>query len=153
MSKNDPFRNMHDINKAVEKPKRSMVIKGLFVLLFILLAIIVIFAAVLIIPKLLGYKEYRVKSHDMEPELTSGTLIFVKEEDPKDLKTGDIITYTANDGSVVTHRIVEIDREKEVFYTQGDAAPSRDTQPVRYSQVIGKLGFKIPWIGKLLFWL
>ena len=36
MSKNDPFRNMHEINKAVDKNKKPLPVRMLFVLLFVL---------------------------------------------------------------------------------------------------------------------
>ena len=143
---------MHEINKAVDRNKKPLPVKMLFVLLFILLAIVVIFAAVIIIPRILGYKEYVVKTHDMEPAVTKGTLIFVKEDDPLEIKTDDIITYTSNSGEIVTHRVDEIDRDKGEFYTKGDANGARDKVPVKYSQVIGKVGFSIPFIGALMFW-
>ena len=50
---------------------------------------------------------------------------------------------------VATHRVVEINSEQQTFITRGDANQSADVNAVSYSQVIGKVVFQIPLLGKL----
>ena len=99
----------------------------------------------LIIPKLMGYEEMAVLTGSMEPKYPVGTLIFVKEADPNTLEVGDVITYHLDSNTVVTHRIVEIDKEGQTVTTKGDANNANDGNPVPYSEIVGKEHFKIPY--------
>ena len=113
----------------------------------IILLVLAVLAGLLIIPKLMGYEEMAVLTGSMEPNYPVGSLIFVKEIDPDQLEVGDVITYRLDSDTVVTHRIVEIDKEAQVITTKGDANSSNDGSPVPYSEIVGKAHFKIPYLG------
>nr|WP_317283096.1 signal peptidase I [uncultured Sellimonas sp.] len=74
----------------------------------VILLVLAVLAGILIIPKLMGYEEMAVLTGSMEPKYPVGSLIYVKEENPENLKVGDVITYRLSEDTVVTHRIVEI---------------------------------------------
>lgn len=112
----------------------------------ILLALTVL-AGILIIPKLIGYEEMAVLTGSMEPKYPVGSLIFVKEENPEELKVGDVITYRLSEDTVVTHRIVEINKQEQTVITKGDANDSIDGNPIPYSEIVGKAHFSIPYLG------
>jgi signal peptidase I len=59
-------------------------------------------------------------------------------------EAGDVVTYRSG-GSLVTHRVVEIDGTDLI--TQGDANNVAD-EPVALSQVEGKMIFRIPKLGQ-----
>lgn len=115
----------------------------------VLLIVLAVLAGILIIPKLMGYEEMAVLTGSMEPNYPVGSLIFVKEEDPENLKVGDVITYRLDEDTVVTHRIVEINQEEQTVTTKGDANSDNDGSPVSYSNIVGKAHFKIPYLGFL----
>lgn len=113
----------------------------------ILLVVLAVLAGLLIIPKAMGYEEMAVLTGSMEPNYPVGALIFVKEEDPEKLKVGDVITYRLDEDTVVTHRIVEINRDEQTVTTKGDANEDKDGSPVSYSNIVGKAHFKVPYLG------
>ena len=78
-------------------------------------------------------------------------LIFIKKVDPTTLKEGDIITYVAKDGSIVTHRIflkgTTEDKNASAFVMKGDYNTSIDQDPISYNQVVGLYKGRIAGIG------
>lgn len=92
-------------------------------------------------------------SGSMEPNYPVGAMIYVKPVNYYDLKTGDVISYVASDDkTVVTHRIVEIEVDKQDsnvwrFKTKGDANDVADSKLVHYKNVVGTPVAVIPLIG------
>ncbi len=115
----------------------------------ILLIGLLALAAVLVLPKFLGYTQLAVLSGSMAPKIQVGDLVYVKEVDPLDLKEGDIITYQLTTGTRVTHRIVSINLEEENVVTQGDANDATDASPVAFSNIVGIYAFHLPYLGYL----
>ena len=71
------------------------------------------------IPGIFGTKPVIVLSGSMEPEFSSGDLIFVREvEDPSLLSKGDVVCYLQS-GKAVTHRIASVTKDESggVRYT------------------------------------
>lgn len=105
-----------------------------------------------------GYRYLNVLSGSMKPTLPIGSLVIIKDTPKDKLKIGDIITYeTINEkgkksGTYVTHRIVEVN-EDDNFITQGDNNNTEDAAAVKESQIIGKVLFKINYLGKLFTFL
>lgn len=113
-----------------------------------LVVLIVLCAIFLMGSRILGYQVYTVLSGSMEPEYGVGDLLYVKAVDPNTVKVGDPITFILNEDLVVaTHRVVEIDTEKQYFRTKGDANETPDASPVHFNNVIGVPQFAIPVLG------
>ena len=104
------------------------------------------------LPRILGYQTYNVISGSMEPELPVGCLVLVKASPPEDVTENDIIVFHRGD-SVVTHRVVEIQKEERQFITKGDANESRDAAPVPYRDLIGIVTRHYAVLGKLMGFL
>ena len=118
----------------------------------ILVALVVLLAIALVGVRLVGIKTYAVVSGSMEPTYPTGSLLYVKSIDIKELKVGDAITFMADEDTVATHRIIEIIPDEEDssvlrFRTQGDANETADGTPVHYKNIIGKPVFAIPYLG------
>ena len=118
----------------------------------ILVVLVVLLAVALVGVRLVGIKTYAVTSGSMEPTYPTGSLIYVKSMDAKDLKVGDTITFMLDEYTVATHRIIEIIPDEEDssvlrFRTQGDANDTPDGTPVHYKNVIGKPVFSVPYLG------
>ena len=95
-------------------------------------------------PMPFGYGAAVVLSGSMEPVLSKGDLIIVKEKES--YKVGDVVVFQSGK-SLIVHRIIKIDDKKVI--TQGDANnvadPEFDTQFIK-----GKEVFRIPYIGVLV---
>ena len=117
-----------------------------------LLAVVLLLAAALVGVRLFGITPYTVLSGSMEPTYHVGSLIYVKEVKPTDLKVGDPLTYVIEGGTVVTHRIVDIIHDQDdstqlCFKTKGDNNNIEDGAPVRSKNVLGKPIFSVPLLG------
>lgn len=116
----------------------------------ILSSVIIIVLAVLAIlmlgPRVLGYKTLAVLTGSMEPKYHVGSLIYVKELDASEYKIGDVVTYQLDGGTVVTHRIVEINSTDGTVTTKGDANEDNDGA-IQLSQIVGKAYWSVPLLG------
>ena len=120
----------------------------------ILVAIVVVLALLLVGARFIGLNVYTVLSGSMEPTYHVGSLIYVKDVDTDELKTGDVITYMLDEDTIVTHRIADVipdetDPSIIRFQTKGDANDSVDGSLVHYKNVIGTPVFSIPKLGYL----
>ena len=119
----------------------------------IVLMVAVITATIpLTIPKLFGIHIYQVLSGSMVPVYPIGSVIYVKECSPQEVKIGDVITFLIEKDSdnVVTHRVVGIDMDQGKFITKGYANPGKDPEGVLFTNVVGKTVFCIP-IGGIIY--
>ena len=110
----------------------------------ILLVIVLVIAAVLYIPRLMGLKTYKVLSGSMEPEYHVGSVVYVEKSSIDD------ITFYINDNTVVTHRVIDKDNDTESFHTKGDANETEDGGSVAYDKVVGKVVLNVPYLGYIL---
>ena len=118
----------------------------------IIVGIVVILAILLVGVRVAGYDVYTVLSGSMEPTYHVGSIIYVKDVDPFELESGDVITFMLSEDTLATHRIVEVvpDEEDESvirFRTKGDANAAEDASLVHYKNVVGSPVFSIPGLG------
>ena len=118
----------------------------------VLVAVVVILALLLVGARLIGLQVFTVLSGSMEPTYHVGSLIYVKDVDPYELESGDVITFMLDEDTVATHRIVEVvpdenDSTVVRFKTKGDANDAEDGSLVHYKNVIGSPVFTIPKMG------
>lgn len=129
----------------------------------VLVGLVVIFAVLLIGVRLFGIQVYSVISGSMEPEYPVGALIYVKEVKPSEVEIGDVITFVLSNETPATHRVIAIDKEAQLFYTQGDANYQINEEtgekvymedpPVHFNNLIGKPVFKIPVLGYIAYYI
>lgn len=120
----------------------------------LIIVIVAVLAILLAGVRLVGLAPYVVLSGSMEPAYHVGSVIYVKDIEPEELKVKDPITYTIEGGTVVTHRIIEVIQDEEQpnnlsFKTKGDANKDEDGTPVSADKIIGKPVFSIPYLGYL----
>ena len=118
----------------------------------ILVAALVILTILLVGVRLAGLQVFTVLSGSMEPTYHVGSLIYVKEVDPAQIKPGQPITFMLDENTVATHRVEEVvpdaqDPSVLRFVTKGDANESRDGGLVDGRNVIGSPIFTIPYLG------
>ena len=118
-----------------------------------IVVVVVIFALLLIGSRLFGIQVYSVISGSMEPKFPVGSLIYVKQVEPTEIKVDDVITYVLPSETPSTHRVVRIDEENQLFYTKGDANKTEDGAPVHFKNLIGTPVFKIPYLGYVAYYI
>lgn len=103
-------------------------------------------------PILLGWRPVVVLSGSMEPTFHVGSIIYYKQVPFDQIQEGDPITfYIGDDGSMVTHRVVEKQAISQQFITKGDANEGNDPNPVKFQSVAGKAtSFSLPYAGKFV---
>ena len=104
------------------------------------------------VPSILGYKPFIVLSGSMETEIHKGDLIIVKEIEPSDLVLEDVIAFRDAEGTVTTHRIIDIVDKDGITYfiTKGDNNSSQDQNLVEFDDVEGIYVGRIPNIGNIM---
>ena len=95
-----------------------------------------------------------IATGSMEPELYVGDIAIMKKASPNDIEIGDIIQYKMEGYSVV-HRVIQKDQKggTVTFITKGDNNNSPDFYPVKEDQLMGKVIYKIKYIGLPTIWL
>ena len=112
----------------------------------VVLTFIILFSIIFIGLYLFKIEPFVVLSGSMEPKIGTGSLCLInKNYKYESIKEEDIIAYKLNDGTMVTHRVIEKNNDKMV--TKGDANKSQDLSSPTKSNYVGKNFFCIPKIG------
>ncbi|HLR63588.1 MAG TPA: signal peptidase I [Lentibacillus sp.] len=102
-------------------------------------------------PELFGYQLRTVLSGSMEPSIQTGSLIAIETiHDKSKLEKGDVITFRKNEDMLVTHRIIDVNKDPSgvSYQTKGDNNDGPDPEPVMAQNVVGKYsGFTLPYVG------
>lgn len=105
------------------------------------------------VPKLFGVEFRAVVSGSMTPEIPVGSLVVVVPTKAEDIQIGDDITFVSAGEVVVTHRVVDINRETNEFTTWGIANDRAATDaPNKYENIIGVVRLHIPYVGQIFSW-
>ena len=107
------------------------------------------------------YSIYTIVSGSMVPAIkVYDTVINEKVNTSGDIKVGDVITFISTSlqtpGRTITHRVIAIEQDEngEMCYrTQGDANPVSDQACAKFHNIIGKVVFIVPQLGRLQFFL
>lgn len=96
-------------------------------------------------PSFFGFSNAIVASGSMSNSMNVNDIIVIHKQNK--YSVGDIISFKG-ENHMVTHRIIGVDMDG--FITKGDANEVRDTKAVPASDVIGKVIFVIPKIGRII---
>ena len=99
------------------------------------------------LPMPFGFGAAVVLSGSMEPEMSQGDLIIVKEADK--FEVNDVVVYQDGMGLVV-HRVVDIDGD--TVTTKGDANNAAD-EPIDKTAVKGTVSCSVPFLGNVVTFL
>ncbi len=101
---------------------------------------------------------YTIISGSMEPAIhVYDVVVNVAVKSPEDIKVGDVITFESTSsiskGLTVTHRVqdIKIVNGRYEYVTKGDYNPVADSSTAKYENVLGKVAFKIPQLGRVQF--
>jgi len=104
---------------------------------------------------------YTIISGSMEPKIhVYDVVASVEVKDISKIKVNDIVTFVSTwdiaYGKTITHRVVSISKNENGEYqltTKGDNNSAADGAPVTQKNLVGKVLFKIPQLGRLQFYL
>lgn len=133
--------------KKLFTPKK-LIAAGTFIVFTLLLLFFVI------LPTMQGSMHFLiVLSGSMNPEINPGDVVVSTYTNPEEIQINDVITFAFADNpkNCITHRVINITNESSSigFQTKGDANEDPDQRIVQSSEVIGKVGLVIPYIGYL----
>ena len=101
---------------------------------------------------------YTIISGSMEPAIhVYDVVVNLVVKSPEDIKVGDVITFESTSsiskGLTVTHRVqdIKIVNGRYEYVTKGDYNPVADSSTAKYENVLGKVAFKIPQLGRVQF--
>ncbi len=116
--------------------------------------VIVIILAIWFAIGVFPIKPVAIASGSMVPALYIGDIAVIEKCAPNDVNVGDIIEYQM-EGYTVIHRIVEKKQKRGEFYfiTKGDSNLQPDYNEVAENQLIGKVIFKVRYLGYPAIWL
>ncbi len=115
----------------------------------ILTTLIISIGGLFLILYICGIVPYVVLSGSMEPTIETGSLCFInKKIKIEKVKEKDIIAFKMNDGTLVTHRVVEINESGII--TKGDNNNDIDSNIVKKENFVGKNLFWIPKVGYIV---
>lgn len=148
---------MKEFKSKLEKLKNNLIFKIVTVSLKVILTImIVLFLLMVCLQRFsdnkisfFNYRIFTVVSGSMVPKYNIGDVLLSKGVEPKNVKVGDTISYIgANNyaGKVITHEVIEIDRDvngEYIFHTKGKANPIKDIYPVYEKQLYGVVIYKM----------
>lgn len=115
------------------------------IMIAVILLLIIINVFSLFNLSIMGFRNFKVSSGSMDPNLKINDIIIVKKNN--NYKINDIITYKKDD-EYITHRIVSI--KDNVIITKGDANNIND-EPLTKDIVIGKVVYKYKYIGFIFY--
>lgn len=147
---NEKNRKMQ--NNGTQKETGRKLAAALRITGIMLILAVIFLCSALVLPGIFGWHMYHVISGSMEPALKVGSLIYIHEDLPEDVKEDDIIAFysSSEEGSIITHRVVKNNVVSGNFRTKGDANDSEDPMPVDYDFYIGRVKFSLPYMGELL---
>lgn len=99
------------------------------------------------------YDSFIVTSGSMEPEIKTGSVIYVIEKDPSTIAINDTITFSRGD-RFTTHKVIEKGSQDEEYYfrTKGIANEEPDPGRVNEQDIVGNVVLTVPYIGYILDW-
>jgi signal peptidase I len=116
-----------------------------FALMILLLAIA---GFTFLVPRF-GWRVDAVFTGSMEPALKVGGVVITHPVEADEISVGDIITfYSPQTEKLTSHRVTAIQGGSSLYLqTKGDANENVDAVAVPVENVVGKVGFHIPYLG------
>lgn len=136
---------------ALFEKKRRFAAKKRSKLRFVLWGAPVVFmiSLVMIISNSFSYGAYVIATPSMEGAINKGDVVIYKSLDGEDvIEVGDVIVYKSGQSDII-HRVVDIKRinGQTQYYTKGDANESLDYGYATEANIVGKVQFRIIYIG------
>lgn len=140
------IEGLHSKNNQIISTKQKIKEIIISVILCIVVALIV-----MLVSCRFRFGALTIGSGSMTGTINKGDIIiYEKYKENENVKTGDIIVFTSDDTRIV-HRVTEQRNlgDEIRYYTKGDANEQEDQGYRLRTDVVGKVKFRIPYIGYL----
>ena len=103
----------------------------------------------------LGHQLVVIRGGSMSPAIPLGALVDVVKTPADQIRPGDVVAITGDNGVVVTHRVVRVAQMSDGIYfaTKGDANAASDPVMEPASRMQGRVDVSVPGLGYLLYLL
>lgn len=145
-----------NINKSLNVKKSPKVFSNIFKYIILIIIVIIIYNIILVIytknikkegKSFFGLSGYVVTTGSMKPTLKIGDIVIANEKE-KEFYVGDIVVFKSKNDLNVTHRITKKE-DGDIFLVEGDANLNKEKEYISKKNIIGKVVFKFPVIGKV----
>ena len=98
-----------------------------------------------------------VISDSMVPAIQAGDVVVLENVQPQEIGVGDVIAFKPEVKTVadtLVHRVTGVVFGEDgtlIYTTKGDANQQEDSFKVGYDDVVGRVLFKIPYVGQAFF--
>jgi signal peptidase I len=103
-----------------------------------------------------GHRVMIEMSDSMKPAMAAGDAIVTERIAARDVKAGDVITFTdpSREGRTVTHRVVSMREQagRLAFHTRGDANGKGERWTIASDGTVGRVLEVVPEAGYVLNW-
>jgi len=112
-------------------------------------AVVAVLLVALVFATTAGWQFSAVRSASMAPAVPRDSLAITTDIDPAEIEIGDIVTFRADSGAVVMHRVVEILDVNGVlrFRTQGDRNDDPDPGLTREDAIERRMRWSVSNMG------
>lgn len=122
-----------------------------------LFAVVLGIAAVMLVPAVLGFERYVIRTGSMTGSIDAGSLTFNKPVPAADVRVGDVISFVPPAGhdvdGMITHRVHELIQGRgavPVIRTKGDANKDVDTWSfIPRDGMVSRVEGHLPAIGRV----
>ena len=103
----------------------------------------------------LGHQPLVIRGGSMSPTFSFGSVVDATAVPSDQLAPGDVVSVRAPNGVIDTHRVSRVITRPDGIYleTKGDANSTADPVLVPASAVIGRIDFRLPLVGYLIYML
>jgi len=154
-----PIINYQFINFYLKKREKvDTRNKGIPSKIFVTLCVLFLIFVVCLYSNLFRYWVATIASGSMSPTIEVGDIVVVDkyyQENPSNLEVGDVLVFKVR-STLYTHRIISIVQRNNNYYirTKGDYKDNvEDSWVVTKEDIVGKVVFKIKFIGLPSVWL
>ena len=107
--------------------------------------------ALIALGPLAGHPVLVIRGGSMQPAIPLGALVVLDQGVPADLRTGDIVSFHATNGTTVTHRVTGLASlgSTPYFGTKGDANAEPDPVMTPTGAILGRVAYSLPGAGYL----
>ena len=126
---------------------RELTYKKVFLRVSMTFMILFILVVLYLTSNMFRFSALAIGSPSMSKTINKGDMVIIDKK-AKPIKVKDVIAFEEQ-GRVIVHRVISIDQLNDItlYQTKGDANPTKDGWKVNDNTLVGKVIFRIRWLG------
>jgi signal peptidase len=119
-------------------------------------ALAVLSVVVILVSGIFRYWATAIGSGSMTPQINMGDVVIIDQDygAAEQLEPGTVVAFQ-HDGRIIVHRLVAVEQSPSGLrlHTKGDHNASEDAWAVTAGDIVGKVNWRIPWVGWPTVWI